>query len=486
MNFLKILDGTLRSPRSIQVDTLEWLRLNWNKYDTFALNLGVGCGKSFIARTIQRAADTHIVTPSNYLINQYRDIYPSTNYLKGMSNYKCDRGLNCHDRMKVLERPACPNCPYKEAKRRAEAGENSFLNPMSYKYVENKSKDVLVFDEAHQLPGMLLGLAGYTFNKRQFTFPEHMSNEVHVIQWIIKEFHKLEMLVDLAAAKDRVNVLEKALRIKNRLEPVYKALMTEPEKYYIKYNQREGTLRVLPLFVPNSITQEFKQAKKIILMSGTLTHRDVNVLGKGRVGWFNPPSPIPIENRPVIYDPYEETVNNTTEPSILAGHILFTLDKYRHNNENTLIHIPYKWQDRLKPFIPKEWITHNKETKITAIERFKEEGGVLLGSGMSEGVDFPYDECRLNLIPMIMRPNIGDAYVSKRMTLRDGREWYDSETMTNTIQRIGRSTRGVDDYSKTIIMDPLFSKVVYRNHHLVDREMLIENIQWTKENKDVI
>ena len=88
MNFLKHLDGTDRPPRQIQIDALKWLQANWTKYDTFALNIGVGGGKSFISRAIQIVTGAHVITPSNYLINQYRDSYPNVNYLKGRTNYE--------------------------------------------------------------------------------------------------------------------------------------------------------------------------------------------------------------------------------------------------------------------------------------------------------------------------------------------------------------------------------------------------------------
>lgn len=482
VDFFKMLDGSGREPRQVQIDTLKFLQDNWDTHTTFALNLGVGVGKSYIARAVQLATGSHIITPSNYLIDQYKETYPKLNYLKGMSNYSCDSGISCYDKVKVLEQKACPDCEYHSRRQKAEEGVNSLLNPMSYKYLVNKKKKVIIFDEVHQASNMVLSLAGYTFHKSKFTLPIEARNELDVINWIRKTYDNINTLVDKAKEKDRLDILGKALSIQKALTPVHKALLTEPEKYYFKLNKKEGTLKVLPLFVPNSITEEFKLADKIILMSATLSHRDIDVFGKGKVTIFNPPSPIPIENRQVIYDPYEEMVNNSTDPEILLDHVKSALDKYR-TDENTLIHIPYKWQERLKDLVPDEWITNNKTNKAEKIAEFKKEGGVFLASGCSEGVDFSGDECRLNLIPLITRPNITDDYVSKRMALEDGRRWYDSQTLIDTAQKIGRSTRGLTDWSTTVILDPMFSKVVYRNKHLVDKDTFINNIQWTKEKR---
>ena len=163
MDFLSKLDGSDRPPRQVQIDTLTWLQKSWTKYDTFVLDLGVGTGKSFVARAIQRTVGGHVITPSNQLIDQYLDTYPTVNYLKGMTHYECSNGISCYDKVKVLERRPCEGCPYYRNRGRAEDGRASFLNPMSFATLENKRPRVAIFDEAHLLSGILLDSAGYTF-----------------------------------------------------------------------------------------------------------------------------------------------------------------------------------------------------------------------------------------------------------------------------------------------------------------------------------
>jgi len=103
---------------------------------------------------------------------------------------------------------------------------------------------------------------------------------------------------------------------------------------------------------------------------------------------------------------------------------------------------------------------NTKEDKADVIEAFKANGGLFVAAGCAEGVDFPGDECRLNLIPILHRENLGDRAVQKRMSLPGGRRAYDLEILKTTIQQAGRSTRGPDDWSTTIIGDPGFTRLM--------------------------
>ena len=81
-DFLSKFDGSGREPRPIQVEALNWTRDHWDKR-FLVMQLPVGIGKSFIARTIQRVTQAGIITPTNALLDQYAETYTSLNYLKG-------------------------------------------------------------------------------------------------------------------------------------------------------------------------------------------------------------------------------------------------------------------------------------------------------------------------------------------------------------------------------------------------------------------
>lgn len=470
-------DGTRRQLRPIQVETLKWIEDNYDNYDTFVLGLGVGSGKSLISRAIQiELRSAVVITPSNYLLDQYRESYPRVNYLKGMTNYECDNGLTCHDNVRILNRKPCEGCPYFNGRGRLEGGEMSFVNPMSFVTVPMGKLKGIIIDEAHTVAPMLLELAGYTFDGKYYNFPESFKDETDIINWIRGEFNKISLLIEKAKEKEKLQLLSKGVKLKNRLEPVLRALLLEPEKYHFDFDKKNKVLKVMPLFVPEELLKPYKHADKIFLLSGTVTEESVRALGRGRVGYFNPKSPIEATKRQVLYRPFDFDVNERTKPETLAKGIAELVSKYRTGDENTLIHIPYKWQDKLKPYLPSDWIFHDKKGKDKAIQQFKKSGGIFVASGCSEGVDFPNEQCRLNIIPIVNKPNIGDSYVKKRMTLADGREWYLEQVLVNTAQRIGRSTRGADDWSTTIVADPYYAKALVEHRYKLNSDLYIDNV----------
>ncbi len=105
---------------------------------------------------------------------------------------------------------------------------------------------------------------------------------------------------------------------------------------------------------------------------------------------------------------------------------------------------------------------------------------MFLAAGCAEGLDLRDDFCRLNIIPALIRPNLGDPVVMKRRALADGDRWYALETMKTTIQQYGRSTRHEKDHSTTVVMDPTFSRTV--NQYKDDIPTYFkESIQWASQ-----
>ena len=65
-NFLKRFDGTERTPRTTQIETLEWLQNNWNTTDIFFIQMPVGGGKSGWLRAVQLKTGALYLTAQNY------------------------------------------------------------------------------------------------------------------------------------------------------------------------------------------------------------------------------------------------------------------------------------------------------------------------------------------------------------------------------------------------------------------------------------
>lgn len=482
-------DHSSRKPRAVQEQFLTWLVDNWNEADFFAGQLTVASGKSALARTIQLATGGHVITPSNILVDQYCETYPTANYLIGKRRYTCFSGLPCATWVDDLEQKPCHNCPYQKCRERAKK-EPTFFNPISLHYFNlsrKSSKDVvkspvLIIDEAHQLPQMLLMLAGKKFRRSLYKFKDSATNEVHLEAWLVDQIRKLDKLAQLYR---NTGDMAKLLAIADELTStglVLQGLRDEPENYVVYLengtyrHRKEVFLNVRPIRPPKNIVRDLLDSGKIILLSGTLFPSDIEDLAVGRtVRFVDLPSPIPKERRPILYRPAHFAMNVETDPRLIVLWIEAQLRAFP--GRNTIIHTTYSQSAKLLPHFNRPILHNSSENKNEVVERFKREGGIFLAAGCAEGLDLKDDLCRLNLIPSLQRPNLGDPVVSKRRALEGGDEWYELESLRLCVQQSGRSTRHEKDESITVVGDPLFSRLVAKRKARLPQSFT-EAIRW--------
>lgn len=490
LDFLAHFDGSGREPRQVQTDALEWLSSNWAKHPVHAIGAPVGSGKSALAKAIQNLTRSPIVTPSNILIDQYCETYPANNYLKGKKHYACHySGLSCGDWIDVEEQDPCLNCNYQTARRNACDGIPTFFNPMSLYHLRRRVPlhlEAIVVDEAHLLGPMIVQLCSKRFPKSTYNFPDECVHEKFLSEWLSTLIGKLERLIDLYhqtnAPKEKIKEacsdFETACILKECLD-------AEPENYAIW--TEEGTnrgrpdtfLNVKPVHVPRFMVRRLLACDRLILLSGTLLKTDIEDLAAGNsYSYLDLPSPIPKENRPVKYRPMPFQVNAQTPPEKMVEEISKVLNEFP--NRNAIIHTTYARALTWKPFFKRPILTNTPETKVAVLEKFKRDGGVWLAAGCSEGLDLKGDVCRLNIIPHLLRPNLGDPVVKKWKALPGGNRRYALETIKNAVQQYGRSTRDPKDHSITVIQDPYFSNVISQYGKDIPK-YFTEAIQWRKQ-----
>lgn len=489
-DFLKNFDGSGRKPRQVQIDALEWLANDWHKHKISVLSAPVGSGKSAIARAIQLGTDAAIIVPANILMRQYIDTYHNTNYLMGKSHYKCTySGLSCKDWQELAGNSACSNCPYTQCKTNAQQGEPTFYNPMSYYYLARQSRDaipdVMVVDEAHQLAPMILMLCGTRLSKSRFGFSDKCLNEIYLVQWLKAVETKLKRMIDQYTKTGDFKKLIQLVSDTEAIQLTREGMEENAQNYAIwisegkLYGRKESFLNIKPIRPPRFITKRILSANRIVLMSGTVTATDVaDLFPDSAVRFMDLPSPIPMAQRPVYYRPTPFAMNWQTNPA----HIVREIEAVIKLNPgvNTIIHVTYSLARTLAPYFTVPILTNTAEDKDAVLEQFKKEGGILLAAGMAEGIDLPGDLCRLNIIPKLAYPDLKDPVVQKRKALEDGDEWYNLQTLTKLVQQTGRSTRTIDDFSKTYILDPGF---VWRFKKCKDKlpKSFVESIIWSKE-----
>lgn len=451
---IKNFDGSSRKPRPLQIECLTWIQ------DTYALpivsaQLGTGSGKSAIGVSVLKEYGGIYIVPTNVLMDQLIRDYPGINYLKGMEHYRCSRlpdnpELTCSDAKDIFKDSCDLRCEYQRSVQRCLDGEPTFANPFSYIHVKMrqgfKPPPVLVVDEADVLVNSFMLMSGTTLNKK-FGVPTTLTVP-DTLSWLEGVVEQLRGQRAGLPETDR----EARKRISMKLEKVaiiYQGLVTNPQIYEI-YTDREAVC-IKPIHPPKVIVDRFFSCGKVILMSATMSkfnteevvqHTDFDFREFG--------TPIPSERRGMRLEPSAFKMNWETPPKLIASWIKSKMRKYP--DRNTIVHLTYKDVERLKVFFP-GCIANTKETKTECIREFKKSGGLFLAAACGTGVDLPGDECRLNLIPRLHKPNLGDVLVKKRKSLTSGEDWYRHQIVDTLIQQIGRSTRGIDDESISVVGD---------------------------------
>lgn len=481
-------DGTNRTPRQIQKDAFKWLQENWH-HPVLAMSLPTGVGKSAILRAIQEQfPGTMGVVPTNILLDQYIDTYPDLNYLKGKEHYPCSEyeGMSCKDAQELYD-SKCPDCEYTRCRARACDHESTIFNPISlYTFLRQKPKgfplsDIVVVDEAHKLIDLLNMLVTISFRRSQYYFPQAITNDTDLIKWLTDSIYRFKADIKKANDPDKKIELKDNL---DRLEIVLEAFQANPQDfvYYIETRPfRKGYelyLNIKPLTTPKALVQKLLGTKKVILMSATLLQSDLWDLHIQDFKYLDMPSPIDKERRKLLYRPASIPFNYRTRPEDVANYIKSILTAYE--GLNTVVHLSYGWAEKMKPFFPGALFNTSKDKDII-LNKFKQQGGLWIAAGCSEGIDLPGDLCRVTILPILLKANIMDPVVSKQLAREKGQIKYDLNIAKTLIQQAGRGTRGEDDYSVTIIGDSSFPRLITQNRPYLPQSF-IEAIVWSSKD----
>ena len=471
---LEVFKNHGKTPRPQQIDALEQIASVWDSTDVIAALGPVGLGKSWIFYAIQTVTQGHIITAQNALVDQYAGDFPM-NILKGKARYSCEQQDTCADFFAMCK-DYCRECPYKKAIGRAEDGEPTVFNAMSYMTALHRqlitAPKVLMIDEAHALPGFLRELNSISLRKKVCGFTaKDLKSPAAILEFLERSYRHMDKLVhdkrqagDTQGLKDDQSVLEKLYLIKQAMSRDAGEFLvyTEQKKYR---GVLEDVLTLQPKRVPKTVASRFRGQEKTILMSGTLLpHQIREMVGSKHYKFLEFGNPIPAQSRKIVVSSAAATVNKDTPPEDYVKQI-HKIAARRPVTERGIIHATYSLAENMKPLLDSEvYLSHEKHDKGAALARFlRGDGRFLLASGLSEGIDLKGDIARINIICKLQFPYLGDPYVKYRMNpvnCKDGALWYLSEALTHLMQAAGRTTRGADDYSITYLLDPGIYRVV--------------------------
>lgn len=446
-SLIELGDGTNRPPRPVQVPILNDLETTDHRITVVEAPPGIG--KSYLARTLQRAYNAPIITVSNFELDKYHDIY-KMDYLKGSKHYDTE-------------------VEYLKAREisRKNAGSMVF-NYQSYFY-SGAMTDTIIIDEAHNLESVLIDLATYSIPLGKTKRARQITNTWEVIDLMERYLTVLNKESKKSSKhwKKYVNQIE-------RLTVTLDLFKAYSHKFIFEINQRilngkmVDYLTVIPILPPSQMIWHLTRAKRVIMFSATMSERFAKAMLQVDDIWYRSyPHPAPIESRPIFYYPvktrksYDEAASQIRKIAKLGP---------------TMVHVQYANYKIFSELLP-EAITHtkNNNSKKRAVSTFKQRGGILLSAGLSEGVDLPYENCANVVVPFVRYPSLGDNYVLKRKSLIDGRVWYTNQAINTTRQELGRGHRAADDRCNMFVLCPTFPNLV-KDSDLP--EYFIDSINW--------
>lgn len=455
----------------------------WNQYDIFVISAAPATGKTPISKCIMDCLySVAYMCPTNQLLKQLLEAHPDTNSLHKLDSYYCDTWLRASVVTKAKTGSFCKrelNCRGCEQVKSDISNAMYKQTPIATNYhifeAHKLQRDVLILDEGHNLESIIKSFLGPTLWQHDYGYPSDAYSPAELLEWI-------EKLPAKQKKRKRVQLLREQLAA---IKPEFVVEITED--WFNGAGTKRGEpelrkcLKLLPVDISNA-KQFFwnRGASKLVLLSATVSRKDVEVLGlhrfSKRICYLECASPIPPERRPVIPLPVVSLSKYNLEQSMpkLAAEIENIANQ--HAGERGVIHATYQMARLLEKYLTgPRYMFHTRDSKQSVYAAFLKDTKprILVASGMYEGIDLPGDLGRWQIISKIPWPNLGNPAV-KYMCDSDP-ELYTWLTLRTVIQACGRVCRTEADYGVTIVLDGTWGRLI------ADAERLNLVPQWFRE-----
>lgn len=457
---LRYFPGT---PRPVQIDVLEELERHWEDNDVFVISMPVGSGKSYTAGTIVKwKTYADIITPTNLLVDQYVKDFPEFPKLFRKNMYAC---------CAFYKRRRHAPCARQRDMRKIMSLKHGVMNYYMYMSLYTRQREcapILIVDEAHNLIPTMQSLMAKKMWKHEYHWPENLKNNRDLQHWA-------EMEMENYKFGTRYETLKLVADQCKSHKPTYVFEKTQEWWHKTKEAEYRDLINIKPVEVARG-PQYFwgKHVKKLVLMSSTISRKDIEAMGlsKRRVKYIEAGSPIPAKNRPIYVRPVTSVTRETLpqDAEKIANYVENVLLP-QHEGEKGVIHATYQMAGLLRHFLHhnNRFIWHTKDDKGAKYQEFRnspsEQGKVLVASGLYEGIDLPGDLGRWQVIAKVPWISLGDRAIKYKAETDD--EWYRWETLKSLIQATGRVCRGPNDYGATYIVDNTFERLYNKSDKLL-------------------
>lgn len=478
-----------------------------------ALNAPLGSGKTgiMVAHALLMEETTALLTATRYLQDQLREFHGSGMVdIRGRDNYMCRgyegktckdaSGSDCYRRRRAIASQelarggrahAVVPCPYEERRKECVA---SILKSTNYAYwcrimayTEEGLGPVtnLVCDEADRAPDEVC--RALSFNLRLVDChnwldcgPLHNA-ESYWLDFAADNLGRLAKIAeDFESAHDGKLVPgSSAASAMNRLKDMVEQfgfLAANGPRGFVMGRPRRWGMEFTPLRAADFARSAlFHDCQRVVLMSGTLTKKTLELLGltPDEYDFRTLPYTFPRSRGPVIHirSGVADTTKLDADPAKWHAHV-DRIDEILdpRQDRRAIIHThSYRKQERLAAdsvFSDIMLAPGNSKDLPRAIAEFLQTPPpvALLSPAISTGVDFPYDACELNIITKVPFPDRSDEFFKRRSELDHELSFY--YTVMALTQMLGRAMRAADDRCETFVIDDRISWVLGQYKHL--------------------
>ncbi len=495
------------------------------------LNAPVGLGKSLVAYVVasyfndKNAWKTYIYTSTKFLQDQYTKDFDDIQTGKGRSNFQClqhaqlnncengrckkevnfscQHGITKAEYPQVLTTPIIfkneeeDHCPYWEQKIQAIKAPKSLLN-YTYALTDKAyinhfpTREITIYDEGHNIEKEMMSFLELKLSKQQIKKDLGYTLQYHetIPDWINELETLKELYNDLANKHKKINK-EKYDKYSSRAQTINQTIKnikqdTNNWVYKTETFKKYNYIIFKPITIDQYTDQLFGQSQYNIIMSGSILKPKTfaDELGITINEYIEVPSIIPPENRPIkkYYAGSMSRRNIQNNKTQLIQHIKAI--EQAHPDVKGVIHtFTYAISNMLKEELEDNprFIFHNSHDREQVIKQFKQLQGneILVSAYAWEGVDFPYDEARFQVICKNPFPNIGDKQVQARDKIDYG--WLYRQQCLVLSQMYGRTNRAPDDFSITYLLDSDINRVLGKKTLVTDYFLeALEGLNYTK------
>lgn len=473
----QILEFFPGTPRTAQREALLQFEQIYNQSDVIVLSCPTGAGKSFISLCISKwhhkvnKQKTAILTPTKLLVDQYIELAPKLHTIRNMSDYVCqlyssqaeEQQESCRRHRELdPQKKFCGGCKYTTAIRKAHVMPYGVYNNWIY-MAHRLFKDQVIFDEGHLIIDMVREFAGKKYWQKDYQYPNSVRTYQSLLRWLetkdLEENPRLELLhKELTSGK--INFL----------------VQRTTEEYR---GEEQDLIKLLPVDVSKQPPMLWPPAKvkKLVFLSATIGRKDIEALGLSnrRVSYIEVDSPIPVDRRPIYFEPLGNMAAASQDRNLpaLSEYIEAVLQT---RPEAGLIHAPYSLALKLRNRFQNHprILFHNQDNKKEMYAKFRKEGPakglVLVASGLYEGISLDEDAGRWQIITKVPYANLGEP--GYQWMAENDPEQYAWQAIRLVVQAAGRICRGPNDFGETIITDTSFEKLLNGNRELFPKFFL--------------